>query len=302
MAGRERMRASEYKKNRTKIEPESKEYEETRSMKRENLRELGDDVRKRFKNVPGSLKDAGQRIMRGLKPTIDEVVESRPAMKSGGRVAKYSEGGMKKTKQVPKPAGRRGLPDFVTPDMLRPPNAGGVLRYTAEQRKRVNSLPLAQRTRIMALRAGKAKPMPRPGRGDGPGFKSDKMPRPAYKRPGTNPKPKQMPRPGMNPKMAATMAKMGSRAAAGMGLGSRGSMFARLKAGGDVYTTPGGPTRGKSGKIKKMAAGGMIPKEGKKSPNSMGTSYSAGGEAKVKVKGKAMNGCARTGLTRGRTV
>jgi hypothetical protein len=253
-------------------------------------------------------------------------------MKSGGRVAKYSEGGVKKTKQVPKPAGRRGLPDFVTPDMLRPPNAGGVLRYTAEQRKRVNALPLAQRTRIMALRAGKAKPMPRPGRGDGPGFKSDKMPPPAYKRPGTNPKikqvpppaykrpgtnpkTKQMPRPGMNPKMAATMAKMGSRAAAGMGLGPRGKMNPRMAAmaakaglkgagvfkhGGDVYTTPGGPTRGKSGKIKKMAAGGMIPKEGKKSPNSMGTSYSAGG--KVKVKGKAINGCARTGLTRGRTV
>jgi hypothetical protein len=73
-------------------------------------------------------------------------------------------------------------------------------------------------------------------------------------------------------------------------------MFARLKAGGDVYTTPGGPTRGKSGKIKKMAAGGMIPKEGKKSPNSMGTSYSAGGESLGRrSKEKLSNGCAAQG-------
>jgi hypothetical protein len=299
----------------------------SKSVKRDMVRKIRDVV------MGGGMPPMGMPPM-GMPPPMNPMVpgmKGMPMMKNGGKVKEskammakgkgYAVGGKPtvpmqrrpKTKQVPKPAGRRGLPDFVTPDMLRPPNAGGVLRYTAEQRKRVNALPLAQRTRIMALRAGKAKPMPPPAYkrpGTNPEIKQ--VPPPAYKRPGTNPKTKQMPRPGMNPKMAATMAKMATKGA-GMGLGPRGKMNPRMAAmaakaglkgagvfkhGGDVYTTPGGPTRGKSGKIKKMAAGGMIPKEGKKSPNSMGTSYRGGGA----IDGGAIDGCAVKGRTRAKRI
>ena len=214
MAGKEKMRVSDYKKNRTKIEPESKEYQEIRKMEEENIREIPKDMAKNALRLIG--------------------------MKSGGRVAKYAGGGMKKadmtqrrqkTKQLPKPVGRKLY------DVLMPSYPGQPVQ----------------------------------------------VPRPASKRPGTNSKTKMGlgPRGKMNPRMAAMAGKAGLK---GAGV---------FKHGGDVYTTPGGPTRGKSGKIKKMAAGGMIPKAGKKSPNSMGTSYRSGG---------AIDGCAMRGRTRAKRV
>jgi len=44
-----------------------------------------------------SMQSAGKRIMRGLKPTIDEVVKRRPAMKHGGKVSRYGGGGKTKS-------------------------------------------------------------------------------------------------------------------------------------------------------------------------------------------------------------
>lgn len=63
-----------------------KKPDEQLALEADNRKLLSEDVRNRFRDIPGSLKDAGERIMRELKPTIDEVVQSRPAMKKGGKV------------------------------------------------------------------------------------------------------------------------------------------------------------------------------------------------------------------------
>ena len=63
-----------------------KKPDEQLALEADNRKLLSEDVRNRFRDIPGSLKDAGERIMRELKPTIDEVVQSRPAMRKGGKV------------------------------------------------------------------------------------------------------------------------------------------------------------------------------------------------------------------------
>lgn len=206
MAGKEKMRVSEYKKNRAKIEPESKEYQEIRKMEEENIREIPKDMAKNALRLIG--------------------------MKSGGRVTKYAGGGMKKadmtqrrqkTKQMPKPAGR---PPAKSKQMPKPAGRGMISNNTA------------------GMIANKAKPA-----------KSKSLPKPVSRR--------------LAKIITPTLgAKVFKGAAKGPG----------MKAGGGV---------------KKMAAGGMIPKAGKKSPDSMGTSYRSGG---------AIDGCAMKGKTRAKRV
>lgn len=253
MAGKEKMRASEYKKNRTKIEPGSKEYEEIRGMKRENLRELSDAAYKRAMNVPGSLKDAGKRILSAIAPVAEKAMGARdigmegmegmgrlpmnpmvpgqmgriPGMRRGGSVKKYSEGGeSEEKKEAPK-------------EDKAPKKKGGLFGGYGTRQEQLDA---------MGLRGG-------------------------------------------------------------------GKVMKKMYKGGDLYTTPGGPARGKSGKIKKMARGGMSVRPAKPGASAAPAARKTAGRGtmtpnpskpvrsiRAYAGGGSIDGCAVKGKTRAKRV
>jgi len=350
------LRRYERETRRNMTEPERAEYQELARMRRGNEGEAWEDMKRNAMSLIGmkkgggvgsSMQSAGERIMRGLKPTIDEVVKRRPAMKHGGKVSRYGGGGETESEDKKKKATeerdglfggygsrkeqleamglRRGgrvkkmaaggeSKAMIQRELAFMRNKGApksMVKHEEAEMKNTKNMAIGGASAggknipegIKQARARKANKKPRPARP-----KSEQMPKPRQKPRPARPKSGQMPRPRgprlhidtpMPPKGIPKRARpMGSGAGPGF-LNPMGRSV--MKAGGDVYTTPGAPTRGKSGKpMKKYAAGGMIPSAGKKSPSSMGTPYRAGGSIKPKKYsgGGGIDGCAMRGKTR----
>lgn len=227
------------------------------------------------KGAPKSMVKHEEAEMEGKK-TKKYLVGGMPTGSRKPPMGRPGRPGQPKTKQMPRPTPSRPTSPRGAEKMKKMPRPSRSLRDSPAIKNVAESMEKARAKakRMPAPRSAPAKSLP--PMATRRGVPSRPSPMILKKVSEARAKANRMPRPASKPSVPPVARKRG------------------MAAGGDIYTTPGGPARGKSGKIKKMAAGGMagmIPKEGKKSPSSMGTSYKKGG---------AIDGCAVKGKTRGR--